>query len=110
MKQHRAILRTALVIAMLTIGTSEAGRALATNAAAEPVTLFLAAPNLALTLDPQLADDYDSVTTLENLFLGLTDFDPKTSQIRPEAATEWKHSDDGTVWTFQLRSEIPWVR
>src|SRR5262249_7887856 len=99
-----------LVLITLTFSVSGTGRVIVANAAEEPVTLYLAGPTLAITLDPQLADDYDSVMSIENLFLGLTDFDPKTSQIRPEAATEWKHNDAGTVWTFQLRNDIPWVR
>jgi len=76
----------------------------------EPVTVYGATAGTITTLDPQIMEDSSSVNAIENLFLGLTDIDPKTSQIRAEAATKWDKSADGTVWTFTLRNDIPWVR
>lgn len=76
----------------------------------EPVTVYDSDFNFISTLDPQKAEDTVSVDPIQNLFVGLTDVDPKTSQIRPAAATSWKTSDDGSVWTFTLRNDIPWIR
>lgn len=77
----------------------------------EPITQYSTAASEIPTLDPQLATDSVSITPIENLFLGLTDADPLIpGQINPELATEWSSSDDGLVWTFTLRDDIPWVR
>jgi oligopeptide transport system substrate-binding protein len=76
----------------------------------EPVTFNEAGFEFVSTLDPQKVEDAVSVDPVENLFLGLTDVDPKTTQVRPEAATKWERSADGLTWTFTLRDDIPWVR
>ncbi len=61
------------------------------------------------TLDPALATDTTSVDLDRNLFVGLTDFDPVTGDVTPLLATDWEVSEDGTVYTFHLRTDIPWV-
>jgi oligopeptide transport system substrate-binding protein len=40
----------------------------------------------------------------------LTNFDPETLELVPEAATDWQSSKDGLLYTFTLRTDIPWVR
>ncbi|MCB9436396.1 MAG: peptide ABC transporter substrate-binding protein [Anaerolineales bacterium] len=62
------------------------------------------------TLDPALADDVVSINPIENLYLGLTDVDTITGGINAELATSWEVSEDGTVWTFNLRNDVMWVR
>jgi ABC-type transport system substrate-binding protein len=62
------------------------------------------------TLDPQVAADPSSVNYVENLFVNLTNRDPETLGLVPEAATSWEVSDDGLVHTFKLRTDIPWVQ
>lgn len=107
-----------LSLALAPIGTASAAVAPADNTivitsplqAAEPVTIYGATTGLVATLDPHIAEDAISIVPIENLFLGLTDADPKTTAVRPEMATEWSASDDGTVWTYTLRSDVPWVR
>src|SRR3954468_22375150 len=93
-KLVHVIVVAALVAAVLTLNAP------ARSQNAEPVTLYMASTHLAITLDPQKTEDSDSVAAVENLFLGLTDVDPKTSQVRPEAATKWEHNDAGNVWVF----------
>ena len=61
------------------------------------------------TLDPQIGEDEVSITHIENLFVQLTNYDLITADIMPEAATDWAISDDGLVYTFNLRTDIPWV-
>ncbi len=61
-------------------------------------------------VDPALSTDTTSVQVDEMLFLGLTDFDDKTSEVIPELATEWSVSSDGLVWTFIMRKDVPWVK
>jgi len=63
------------------------------------------------TIDPGLTFTNDSVEFIEQLFLGLTDFDPKNDyEVVPELATEWQVSEDGTIYTFRLRQDVKWTR
>jgi oligopeptide transport system substrate-binding protein len=62
------------------------------------------------TLDPQVAEDVTSINYIENLFVHLTNYDLETSEVVPEAATSWEISDDGLIYTFNLRTDIPWVK
>lgn len=62
-----------------------------------------------ITLDPAKAEDTASVTVIEQLFLGLVDIDDETGEIKPELATGWEISPDGTVYTFTLRSDVTWT-
>lgn len=76
---------------------------------AEPITLYENNTGIT-TLDPQLSADSDSNAVIENIFVGLTNTHPETGLLQPELATSWAVSDDGLVWTFTLRSDVPWVR
>ncbi|HZD11661.1 MAG TPA: peptide ABC transporter substrate-binding protein [Candidatus Binatia bacterium] len=61
------------------------------------------------TLDPQTAEDVISINYIENLFVQLTNYELETAEIVPEAATDWEVSDDGLTYTFNIRTDIPWV-
>lgn len=76
----------------------------------EPVTLYAYNHYPLVSLDPQFAADSPSIGAIENLFLGLTDFHPVTNNAVPELASSWTVSEDGTLWTFTLRGDVPWVR
>jgi oligopeptide transport system substrate-binding protein len=78
--------------------------------ATEPITNYAADATPVVTFDPQAASDATSIPPIENLFLGLTDLDPKTTAVRAELATSWEVDETGTVWTFTLRDDVPWVR
>jgi len=62
------------------------------------------------TLDPQLAEDVVSINYIEDLFVHLTNYDLETADIIPEAATDWEISEDGLTYTFNIRTDIPWVK
>jgi oligopeptide transport system substrate-binding protein len=55
-----------------------------------------------------LATDTTSVDLDGQLFMGLTNFAIDGTVI-PWLATDWSVSDDGLTWTFNMRSDIPWV-
>jgi oligopeptide transport system substrate-binding protein len=74
----------------------------------EPITAYLATTVEMTTLDPQLAEDETAIGPIENLFLGLTDVDPKTQEVRPEMATKWE-TKDGVTWEFTIRNDVNWV-
>ena len=62
------------------------------------------------TLDPNVAEDTSSITAIENSFIGLTRLDEVTNALGPGMATKWDISSDGTVYTFHLRTDVPWVK
>jgi oligopeptide transport system substrate-binding protein len=76
----------------------------------EPVTLYGASTTDIPSLDPQIAEDQVSIGYIENLFVALTNYDLETTEIVPEAATSWEISEDGLVYTFNVRTDIPWVK
>ncbi|MFQ5435419.1 MAG: ABC transporter substrate-binding protein, partial [Anaerolineae bacterium] len=76
----------------------------------EPVTYDSYSTTDIPTLDPQVGEDVVSIGYIENLFVNLTNVDLETTEVVPEAATSWDVSDDGLVYTFHLRTDIPWVK
>ena len=76
----------------------------------KPVTLNVNLGTEPSQVDPALSTDAASVQVDEVLFLGLTDLDDVTGEVIPELATEWSVSEDGLVWTFKMREDVPWVR
>ncbi|MEW6324107.1 MAG: peptide ABC transporter substrate-binding protein [Nitrospirota bacterium] len=74
------------------------------NAAVFRVTLSAEPP----TLDWTLATDSVSITVIENLMDGLTEFDDRL-QPRPAIAARWDVSSDGTTYLFQLREDVYWT-
>ena len=93
---------------------AEAGAAGATEQAAEagtaagPVTVRVSTVSEPTTLDPNLAEDFYSITPVEQLFLGLTNLNNETGEVEPELAESWTVSDDGLVWTFNMRQDAVW--
>ncbi|MBE9563015.1 MAG: peptide ABC transporter substrate-binding protein [Proteobacteria bacterium] len=61
------------------------------------------------TFDPSLIYTDAQIELVEQLFLGLTDLEPKTYAIIPELATEWQVSQDGLVYTYKLRQDVQWT-
>ncbi|MBF0103453.1 MAG: peptide ABC transporter substrate-binding protein, partial [Desulfobacterales bacterium] len=61
------------------------------------------------TLDPGMIVDMISIEVSEQLFLGLTDFDPKTYVAVPELANNWTVSDDGKTYRFDMRKDAVWT-
>ncbi|QTA93863.1 Leucine binding and solute-binding domains-containing protein [Desulfonema magnum] len=75
----------------------------------EEVTLRLPVEGIIPTIDPGLTSDVTSIELTEQLFLALTDFDPKTYEPVPEFATEWKASQNGKFYLFKLREDVTWT-
>ena len=57
------------------------------------------------SLDPSLATDTTSIFFIRQMFHGLAGFDENANVI-PSLATDWSVSDDGLVWTFNLRRGV----
>jgi len=54
------------------------------------------------TFDPALMQEFVSIDLGQNLYEGLTAFDPETLKIEPALAESWTTSADGTVYTFKM--------
>ena len=76
----------------------------------EPPYLRVPIEGVISTIDPGLTVDMSSIDITEQLFLGLTDYDPKNYEVIPELAEKWTVSKDGTVYTFFLRKNVKWTK
>ncbi|MEJ2746824.1 MAG: ABC transporter substrate-binding protein [Anaerolineae bacterium] len=76
----------------------------------KPVTLDLSYLGDLPNIDPQTTTDPEGIDLVENLFVGLTNFNHATNTIEGELAESWDVSDDGRTWVFHLRDDIYWVR
>jgi len=79
----------------------------------QPVTLNWNLGTEPPTADPSLATDTTSVDLTENLWIGLTIFNPVTNEVEPYLATSWEvgeNADGDQTWTFYLRDDVPWVK
>ena len=61
------------------------------------------------TIDPGLIYNMTSIDIAEQLFLGLTDYDPETNKPVPELATSWSAGADYKQYTFFLREDVVWT-
>lgn len=76
----------------------------------DPVLLDVGISGDIATLDPQLSAGEPEVHIIDNIFTGLTRYNPRSNTIDPELATDWQVSEDELTWTFNLRDDIYWVR
>jgi len=77
--------------------------------AEQPNYLRLPLAGAISTLDPGKTQFRDAIELVEQLFLGLTDFNPDTYQVVPELAIDWTVDDTGTLYTFRLRQDVQWT-
>ncbi len=61
--------------------------------------------NRPTTLDPALVEDGDTIDMLMQVFEGLVQWSEK-NEVVPNIAERWDISDDGTVYTFHLKSNV----
>ena len=57
-------------------------------------------------LDPALVSDGESFRVTKQIFEGLVDFKPGTTQLKPSLATKWGVARDGKTYTFNLRKGV----
>ena len=60
------------------------------------------------SFDPARAEAAPETDLVRALFEGLTEVDTQTLEAVPAAAEKWSSSEDGRVWTFQLRKNAKW--
>jgi len=101
---------TIVLVLLILVGCATPGDSdqAAAPASGEALTLRLSTTAEPTTLDPNLAEDYYSITPIEQMFLGLTNINNETSEVEPELAESWDISEDGLTWTFHLRDDAVW--
>ncbi|NWG17927.1 MAG: peptide ABC transporter substrate-binding protein [Chloroflexi bacterium] len=62
------------------------------------------------TIDPHAAETSASIEIINQIFIGLTNQDATTANMEMGIAESMDVSEDGKVFTFKLRQDIPWVR
>ncbi len=61
-------------------------------------------------LDPALAVNQASIQLVDEVTVGLTRQNEQTAQNELAMATGYKISEDGRVYTFAIRDDVPWVQ
>ncbi len=58
------------------------------------------------TLDPAFASDGETFRVTKQIFEGLIDLKPGSTEVVPELAKSWDTSADGKAWTFHLQEGV----
>lgn len=58
------------------------------------------------TLDPAIGYDWQNWSIIKSLFDGLMDYEPGTTNLRPNLAESYQMSPDGLTYTFKLRPGV----
>lgn len=64
---------------------------------------------ISVNLSPGVTADMLSTEIQTQLFVGLTQYDPKTLKPRPYLAERWKTSRDMREYVFYLRKDVKWT-
>src|SRR5690606_7129648 len=62
------------------------------------------------TIDPSISEVAAEHQITSLLWPGVTVQDELTGEVVPGIATDWEVSEDGTVITYNLIPELPWVQ
>ncbi len=98
-----ATLMSSLALCACGSGSSSSSTASLGSAGGTGAQLIVARVKDAVGLDPATQTDGLSLTIAQEVFQNLVRFKPGGFDIRPDAATSWKTSQDGKTWTFVLR-------
>jgi hypothetical protein len=58
------------------------------------------------TLDPAIGYDWQNWSMIKSLFDGLMDYEPGTTELMPDLASDYTVSEDGKTYTFTLRQGV----
>lgn len=61
------------------------------------------------TLDPQYMTGQPESRIAAAIFDGLVEYEETTMKPRASLATSWQPNEDGTIWTFKLRTDAKWT-
>jgi peptide/nickel transport system substrate-binding protein len=74
--------------------------------AQEPVTFIFGRGGDSVQLDPAVVTDGESFRVTNQGCESLLKYDGETTNVAPSLASEWAASEDGLVWTFNLREGV----
>jgi peptide/nickel transport system substrate-binding protein len=103
----KRILLLLAVLGLLTsacAGSSKSGKA--TGAAKGEITATFSNIAETPTLDPAVAFSSDGLEFVRNVYEGLLEYRPASTELVPALATSWKAADDGRGYTFTLRQGV----
>jgi ABC-type transport system substrate-binding protein len=69
-------------------------------------TISMAVDNEPATFIPRDVVDFYTATVLTQVMEGLVSLDPKDLKIKPQIASDWKISDDGLTYEFEIRKDV----
>jgi peptide/nickel transport system substrate-binding protein len=72
----------------------------------DPGSLVIGRAVDAITLDPGLATDNESVEVISQIYDTLVEWEPGTSTIAPGLAIAWSVDETGKEWTFDLAQDV----
>jgi peptide/nickel transport system substrate-binding protein/oligopeptide transport system substrate-binding protein len=75
------------------------------NAPADTLRWSLEGVSDLSSIDPAKPGDAPTITAINLIFAGLIRLDEKL-EVQPDGASEWKVSDDGTIYTFTIRDGL----
>ena len=101
----KALLKSLLAAAVAVSVTAGAVSAAPISRAPQD-NIFFATSTEPLGIDPALADDMDSANMNINIYESLLRFKKGTVEVEPALAESWTISDDGLVYTFNLRKGV----
>ena len=70
------------------------------------MTLIFGSAGDASRLDPADVTDGESIQRMDNIFEGLVEYKPGSTEIQPALAESWEISDSGLEFTFHLRRGV----
>lgn len=102
MKKRSMILFLALIM-ILSIFVAACGKSANGNAGG---ILVFGRGSDSVSLDPAIVTDGESLRVTKNIFDTLLDYEDDSMKVIPALAEEWKISDDGLTYTFNLRKGV----
>jgi len=108
LQQPVLIILSVLMITLLISSCDKSTVDTDTSPTMPPPHLRLPLAGALMTLDPGLIFEKRELEVVDQLFVGLTTFNPKTYEVIPALAKNWRVSDDGLVYTFYLRNNAKW--
>jgi peptide/nickel transport system substrate-binding protein len=78
----------------------------AAQAATEPIRAVFSNVAETPTLDPAIAFSSDGLLFVRNVYEGLLEYAPASTELLPALAASWEVSEDGLTYTFALREGV----
>ena len=100
------MLRNMLLLALMAMLTATLAFGTGQGEAADEDILVVGQVAEPKALDPHTVTAVNDFRILVNLYDGLVRFQDGSLDVEPALAESWEVSDDGTVYTFQLREDV----